>query len=200
MFLFRRRVAAEPEVAPVAPPPRVHDEDEEKLKIFTKCVTILFAGCIGGLLFWMFLHKFWNKPDNFELQSMDQYHRFMAAILLIFFIVYLYYMIFISYEKAQSVSYIATPFFVSPFFLLRKFVKKVSSELFLRFLKFTYFPIFRYFRCVFIFMKFWHSIFSKSLLDQKKSAPFTELIRLFFCAPISVVCTAFMSYLNGEIL
>ena len=118
MFLFRRRVAAEPEAAPVAPPLLDIDEFDEKVKRFNKWSTIGFAGYFAWLLISLYLLKFSIQPDveNFERQPMDQYHRFMGAILLLLFMVVLYQIIFVGYERAQTVMLMATPLFVSPLF------------------------------------------------------------------------------------
>ena len=70
MFLFRRRrVAPAPAVAPVAPPPRVHDE-VFRLKNFTIVLTASYAGVFVLQLILLFLFKFLNRPsiENFELQ------------------------------------------------------------------------------------------------------------------------------------
>ena len=138
MFLLRRRVAPAPAVAPeapVAPPPLDHDEVEE-----TKRLTILFAGIFGCQLFLLFLYNFWKQPENFELQPMDQYHRFMAVIMLFLLMVVLYHIVFVSYERAESVILIATPLFVSLFFA--KKICKHSSKISFYIVKFTYFPHF----------------------------------------------------------
>ena len=118
MFLFRRRVAAEPEAAPLAPPNFNDDEFEESIKDDFKWLIIWYAVVLFGQLFLLFLFNFLIPAfiENFELQPMDQYNRFMAAILLLFFVVVLYQIIYSTYDRAQTIIIMATPFFVSPFF------------------------------------------------------------------------------------
>ena len=114
MFLFRRRVAAP---APVVPP-FIYDEYEERFESLTKRSAISTAGFFSCQLFLLFILKFLKKPDveNFVLQPMDQYHRFMFIIMLLFFLVFLYHMVFISYDRAESIFIMANPLFVSIFF------------------------------------------------------------------------------------
>ena len=133
MFLFRRRVAAAPAVAPLAPPNFNDDEFEEHVKYCIKWSIINYAGVLVCHLFLLVLFKFLVPAviENFKLQPMDQYHRFMAAILLLFLVVVLYHIVFIKYERAQTIIIMATPFFVSPFF--DKEIYKLSSKIFVHF-------------------------------------------------------------------
>ena len=119
MFSLRRRIVVPaPAVAPDAPLPPVHEVLEEIVKDYTKRSTILFAVLFGCQLFYLFLLKFLKHAfiDNFELQPMDQYHRFMAVIMLLFLVVVLYQIVFTNYDRAIIIILMATPFFVSPFF------------------------------------------------------------------------------------